>query len=69
MKLSDFLSESNKSAADFAREIGVTVNAVNFWCNGERTPRPAQMQKIFEVTSGVVAPNDFYTTEETGASP
>lgn len=59
MKLSDYLSISGKSAAVFASEIGASVSAVNFWRAGDRTPRIAQMQKIFEATNGAVTPNDF----------
>lgn len=59
MKLSDYLAMANKSAAAFAAELGTSVSAVNFWRNGERTPRIAQMQKIYEATNGAVAPNDF----------
>ena len=30
---------------------------------GERLPRPENMQKIVELTSGEVQPNDFYKGE------
>jgi transcriptional regulator with XRE-family HTH domain len=59
MKLSDYLAMANKSAATFAAELGMSVSAVNFWRTGERTPRIAQMQKIYEATNGAVSPNDF----------
>ncbi len=59
MKLSDYLTQSQKSADIFAKEIGVTVSAVNFWRNGDRIPRIGQMQKIFEITQGAVTPTDF----------
>jgi transcriptional regulator with XRE-family HTH domain len=68
MKLSDYLAMTNKSAATFAAELGTSVSAVNYWRTGDRTPRIAQMQKIYEATNGAVAPNDFLTLPFRGES-
>lgn len=59
MRLSDYLSMSKTSAEAFASELGVSVSAVNYWRSGDRIPRIAQMQKIFDATKGAVTPTDF----------
>jgi DNA-binding transcriptional regulator YdaS (Cro superfamily) len=57
--LSQFLTSSAITEQAFASKIGVTQQAVNSWIRGIRTPRLAQMQKIYEATNGAVSPNDF----------
>jgi len=64
MKLTDYLSHTGMSAETFAKKLDVTVSAVNFWRNGDRTPRIAQMRKIFDATDGAVTPNDFMPPSE-----
>ena len=45
----------------FADQIGVSRVAVTLYRNGQRIPRPAVMERIVDVTSGQVNPNDFYS--------
>ena len=59
MKLAVYLHQNRIPPADFARECGVTQKAVEHWMSGNRHPRPAQMQKINELTKGSVTANDF----------
>ena len=61
MKLSDYLSNYSISAADFAKDIGVRVQTVNRYRNGERIPERKTMQKIIAVTKGIVTANSFYS--------
>lgn len=61
MKLLQYLEQTQTTIPDLAEKIGdVTVSGVRKWLNGERVPRPDQMRKIYEVTNGLVSPNDFY---------
>ncbi len=60
MVISDWLSQNSVSQKDFARQIGVTANAVCQWCNGIRIPRRKEMKRIYRQTGGAVQPNDFY---------
>jgi transcriptional regulator with XRE-family HTH domain len=48
-------------AAAFADRLGVSVQAVHRYLNGERLPRPDVMVRIAEITGGAVKPNDFYS--------
>lgn len=60
MKLSDFLAERNIKAVDFGPQIGVSPQAVRRYCLGERIPDRKTMARIFGVTDGLVAANDFF---------
>ena len=44
----------------FAREIGVSFQAVHRYVNGKRIPTRDVMQRIAEKTGGEVQANDFY---------
>lgn len=59
MKLSEFLETKELTPQAFAGLLPVSGEAVRLWLNGDRTPRPAQMQRIMEITEGAVTPNDF----------
>jgi len=59
MKLDAYLKLTGLTEDAFGKKIGVSATAVNHWRNGARTPRVAQMQKIFRVTEGAIAPSDF----------
>lgn len=43
-----------------AATLEVSTAAVSRYINGRRRPDPAVMQRIFALTEGAVAPNDFY---------
>ncbi|MFC3227362.1 helix-turn-helix domain-containing protein [Marinibaculum pumilum] len=63
MRLADFLKREGISGAEFARRIGVKHPTVSRYLDGQRIPRPEQMQRIHEVTNGEVGPADFYSTQ------
>jgi len=58
MKLSAYIKNPKQRAA-FAAALGVTVEAVRYWENGNRTPRPDKMRAIMDLTGGDVTPMDF----------
>ena len=59
MKLNRYLSLHDMTLTDFAKKVGVSAEAVRRYSNGQRMPRPKQLQRIREVTNGAVEPNDF----------
>ena len=60
MRLGDFMKEKGLDDAAMAAVIGeVSEFAVKKWRYGERTPRPAQMQRISKATEGRVTADDF----------
>ena len=60
MKLETYLSKTQKTPAAFAIELGKSsASGVMKWLRMERTPRPHEMRRIFDVTNGKVTPNDF----------
>lgn len=60
MTLSDYLKNNGISAARFARDIGCTRGAVYNWLKGIKRPDSDNYARIYELTGGEVAPNDFY---------
>ena len=60
MDLRSYLDVRDMSIAAFADLLGVSVQTVHRYVNGERLPRPDVMVRIAEVTHGAVKPNDFY---------
>lgn len=59
MKLSQYISESNTSAASFARSVGVEPAAVSYWISGARNPSIEKCQRIEFVTDGAVRCEDM----------
>lgn len=60
MQLKEWIKKENKTQQEVADALNVAQGLVSSWCNGERLPRPENMQKITEYTGGEVTPNDFY---------
>lgn len=60
MKLKDYLSASGKTHAEFAEEIGVSVQSLYRYINGERIPDRDTMPKIMRATGEQVTANSFY---------
>lgn len=60
MKLSDYLSGKEISAASFAETLGVERQTVHRWVRGERYPDFKMLVRIAEATGGAVTPNDFF---------
>ena len=60
MKLISWLIKNNITQKEFALLINVKPPTVSEYCNGKKIPRKEIMQRIYLVTKGQVAPNDFY---------
>ncbi len=61
MKLSEFKKQNDMTDDALAALIGdCSTSALRKWFSGERIPRKDQMERIAEVTGGLVLPNDFY---------
>jgi 3,4-dihydroxy 2-butanone 4-phosphate synthase/GTP cyclohydrolase II len=58
MKLSEWLKANRVGRSEFAALIGVSKGYVTQLCDGAH-PSIAMAQRIYEVTSGEVTPNDF----------
>jgi transcriptional regulator with XRE-family HTH domain len=63
MDLRRYLDDRAIPVTVFADSIGVSVQAVHRYLNGERMPRREVMERIASVTCGKVQPNDFFTLE------
>lgn len=64
MDLRRYLDANDISVADFADMLGVTVQAVHRYINGDRIPRREVMDRIVRSTVGRVTPNDFFVPAE-----
>jgi transcriptional regulator with XRE-family HTH domain len=64
MRLRRYLDTNSITLPRFAKLIGVSVQSVHRYANGERIPRPEVMERIKRVTKGAVLPNDFYACRE-----
>lgn len=64
MKLGEWLEKENISRELMAKVINKTVQAVGYYVNGIKIPRPETMAKIVAYTKGEVTANDFYGIEE-----
>ena len=64
MKLNDFRKKKIFKFKGLEKFIGVEgiscQSTVQRWCMGKRIPEKKFMEKIYKVTKGSVAPNDFY---------
>lgn len=60
MDLATYLKSEELTPTEFAQKMGKSsASGVIKWLRGERTPRPNEQRKIFEVTKGKVTPTDF----------
>lgn len=60
MKLAEYIKAVDMTPAKFAAEIGVSRQAVEHYCAGDRVPRPVTMARIRRATNGRVTADDFY---------
>lgn len=61
MKLQNYLDENNISVPEFAKELRIKAAATVYrYVAGIRIPDPEMMSRIYKVTGGKVAPNDFH---------
>lgn len=59
MKLETYLKNRSMSPGAFARQIGVSRNAVKYWCDGKRRPTIENTLKIEAATDRLVTVRDF----------
>ena len=59
MKLAHYMKKHGIRTVDFAREIGVTVRAVDHYLSGQRTPRWDVIVRIARATDNAVTANDW----------
>ena len=64
MQLRAYLDAHDIPISVFADRLGVSVQAIHRYINGERTPKPAVMARIAGATAGQVQPNDFFALED-----
>jgi transcriptional regulator with XRE-family HTH domain len=64
MDLRCYLDAHAISTAHFAADVGVSVQTIHRYLNGDRMPRREVMERIACVTGGKVQPNDFFTLED-----
>lgn len=64
MELRQYLDDREMPVAAFAERIGVTVQALYRYINGERIPKREIMDRIVRATCGRVTPSDFYAPAE-----
>lgn len=58
MLIADYLKYADLSRAEFATKLGVHVETVRLWIEGQRTPRPGKIKLIGKITGGKVTPAD-----------
>lgn len=59
MRLADWMALTGTTDRILAERLGVSSVAVLRYRRGERTPHWDILARLFEVTGGAVAPNDF----------
>lgn len=64
MDLKDWLEQKKWGYADLARECEFDPETGRRYALKKRVPKKPHGQKIFVVTGGQVAPNDFYDLPE-----
>lgn len=60
MNLKTYLKTSDTTVAEFAEKLGVTVQSLYRYINGDRVPKKKIMKRISLITNGHVMPNSFY---------
>lgn len=64
MKLKNWMIKENVSREHLAKFLNTTVQAIGYYVNEQKIPRPETMAKIVAYTKGEVTANDFYGIEE-----
>jgi transcriptional regulator with XRE-family HTH domain len=60
MTLTDYLARPGHTATQLASATGSAVSTITRAAKGSVLPSKDLMQKIFDVTGGLVTPNDFF---------
>ena len=64
MQLGQYLKEEGLTVATFARDIGISAEAVRLYVTGQRRPRAAVIDRIRDKTHGKVRAGDFFGESE-----
>lgn len=64
MKLNDYLEHKGIKPQEFADSMGVAMQSVYRWLNGERRPDWDLLPRLIELTDGEVTANDFVDWSE-----
>ena len=64
MRLDQYLQANGLNCGQFAKRIGVSGNAVYYWCIGERRPSIQNTIAIEEATGRQVTARDFMAVLE-----
>lgn len=67
-ELKKYLSDSGTKPSEFAKEIGVEVQSLYRYMNGERIPDREIMPRITKATSGLITANSFYQPNDAPTS-
>jgi len=59
MRFADWMTTTKTSNATFARRAGWSSETVRRYRSGEREPDTTTMATIFDLTDGLVTPNDW----------
>jgi len=59
MQLKKYLEKEGLSAAEFAKQLGLTRQSIYHYINQERFPAHSVLKKIMVKTGGKVTANDF----------
>ena len=69
MKLSAYMELKKLKPEELARQMGnASASGIIKWMREERVPRPDQQRRLFDLTGGAVAPNDFILSSEMRAA-
>ncbi len=68
MKLGTYMATHDLGPVEMARRLGVTHTAVVRYRDGLRRPGPDIMCRLYDITGGCVAPNDFFDLPATAPS-
>jgi transcriptional regulator with XRE-family HTH domain len=60
MTLTEWLTQTGRKPADFAREIKVAPSSISRWVDGTSMPSNDAMRLIAKFTQNAVTPNDFF---------
>jgi hypothetical protein len=59
MRFDDWMSTTNTSNAGFGKKLDASGETVRRYRSGEREPDISTQAQIFELTDGLVTPNDW----------
>lgn len=66
MKLADWRNSKGMTQGELASRLGLIPLSISRYERGDRLPDPAVMIELYQLTGGVVTPNDFYDLPSLG---